>query len=670
MSMTSSTTVLIFVVLLGLGPGQLEAGLEITPGQETSAPGGRVRLPLLLTNDSQAVGLICEIGFDAQAFSLDPASIESLSPDHSVAATLASEGVLRLILYPSSSPLARLPATLQLDLPFQILPDTSTGEYPIVVQSFLVADAQAQPVLAVSATAGAVTVRAANEVPLAFTLNLAVTEDHPAQGLLPASDADGDPLTFSLTSPPSRGVIVLTNPMTGAFTYVPNPNQAGQDSFSFRVYDGLAYSNSASVSLATANTNDPPTRVYAELQLDEDQPGSMTPAVDDLDTDDHHSFQVIGAPLHGDVIVADQLLTYRPEPNFFGTDQFAIQATDSAGVTVAGTVHVIIAPVNDPPQAASAAFSLDEDSQQTLIPIVTDVDDATFLFSVVNPPQHGSAFVLGNALVYRPTGNYNGSDAFTFRVQDSHLAQLQAVASIQVRPVNDPPTATTALLETCRDSSAPPVLPEVEDVDRDIEGDSFTFTLVGQAQHGTAAVIDNQLSYQPDPGFSGSDGFTFLATDTGGATVEGLAQVTVNPLGAVRALGDKAQGLTPLVLHASTNCGTDGIAFQWLDNLGTLLSENTIFIVDPPPAVTTEYALVALEPGNPTPPAHRFRILVNPHGLDLDGDGSNSFADLLMLLPTWPDDPSYDADDDQRLTLLDLLYVHTGTTAQLIGEQP
>src|SRR5699024_9544094 len=68
-------------------------------------------------------------------------------------------------------------------------------------------------------------------------------------GTLSASDPDGDALSYSIVSQPGHGSVTITNASTGAFTYTPDNNFSGSDSFTFRVNDGQANSNIATESL-------------------------------------------------------------------------------------------------------------------------------------------------------------------------------------------------------------------------------------------------------------------------------------------------------------------------------------------------------------------------------------------------------------------------------------
>ncbi len=88
-----------------------------------------------------------------------------------------------------------------------------------------------------------------NQPPVAQSGSRLVGEGTPLLEILSASDADGDPLTFSIVDPPTKGTVVLTNSATGEFTYTPNPGALGLDSFTFKANDGLADSNVTTMQL-------------------------------------------------------------------------------------------------------------------------------------------------------------------------------------------------------------------------------------------------------------------------------------------------------------------------------------------------------------------------------------------------------------------------------------
>ena len=82
-----------------------------------------------------------------------------------------------------------------------------------------------------------------------YTLMANTTLTVPAPGILANdSDADGDSLTAVLGASPTHGTLSLS--ANGAFTYVPSANYVGSDSFTYRASDGSANSGLATVSIS------------------------------------------------------------------------------------------------------------------------------------------------------------------------------------------------------------------------------------------------------------------------------------------------------------------------------------------------------------------------------------------------------------------------------------
>jgi hypothetical protein len=102
--------------------------------------------------------------------------------------------------------------------------------------------------------------------PLAVDYSLTAFAGLAFSGTLPASDADGDAMVFSIDTPPAHGVAVVTDAATGAFTYTPAADYSGSDSFTFVANDGFASSAAATVSL-----------VVKALPVDDDPPAHDNP---------------------------------------------------------------------------------------------------------------------------------------------------------------------------------------------------------------------------------------------------------------------------------------------------------------------------------------------------------------------------------------------------------
>lgn len=77
-----------------------------------------------------------------------------------------------------------------------------------------------------------------------------------AGGTLSASEPDGDVLTYSLISAGSLGAATLADPTTGVYIYTPNRNATGTDTFSFKVSDGTADFNVATITVSISQLID------------------------------------------------------------------------------------------------------------------------------------------------------------------------------------------------------------------------------------------------------------------------------------------------------------------------------------------------------------------------------------------------------------------------------
>ncbi|MBI3467512.1 MAG: tandem-95 repeat protein [Planctomycetes bacterium] len=94
-----------------------------------------------------------------------------------------------------------------------------------------------------------------NTAPVANAQTVTLQEDVATSITLTASDAEGNPLTYTIASGPAHGVLTGTG---ASRTYTPSTNYFGPDSFTFRANDGSLYSNSATVSIIVSPVNDPP----------------------------------------------------------------------------------------------------------------------------------------------------------------------------------------------------------------------------------------------------------------------------------------------------------------------------------------------------------------------------------------------------------------------------
>ena len=95
-----------------------------------------------------------------------------------------------------------------------------------------------------------ITVIHINHPPVAQDQSVTTNEDTAKAITLVATDVDGNKLTYKIVAQPDHGTLSGTLPNV---TYTPSPGYYGSDSFTFSAYDGLAYSNVATVSITVTH---------------------------------------------------------------------------------------------------------------------------------------------------------------------------------------------------------------------------------------------------------------------------------------------------------------------------------------------------------------------------------------------------------------------------------
>jgi VCBS repeat-containing protein len=179
---------------------------------------------------------------------------------------------------------------------------------------------------------------------------------------------------------------------------------------------------------------------------------------------------------------------------------------------------------NRPPQLTTAALAVDEDVVLNTQLAASDPDGQTLTFAKTSDPQHGSLTVAANgAVTYTPALNYNGADQFGVQVTDTRGGTASGTVAVTVRAVNDAPTFTTTSFSGDEDTAI-----SGQVTTSDVEGDTVTLALVGQADHGTVTVGSNgAFVLQPPVDFFGTATFSVSATDAPGATATHQVSIQV-----------------------------------------------------------------------------------------------------------------------------------------------
>ncbi len=207
------------------------------------------------------------------------------------------------------------------------------------------------------------------------------------------------------------------------------------------------------------------------------------------------------------------------------------EPTDAPTDEVDGVVTILGG--NNPPVASPDNFTVGEDSVLTVAaPGVLandlDADDDTLTVELVTEPGQGILDLEADgSFVYVPGGNFNGTDQFTYRLNDGMTTSGTTTVTITVTPVNDPPVNTLP--------ADPSILEDGEVVFASSNGNVIAVS----DPDGDPAVLELEVSLtvaQGDLTLATTTGLTFLE---GSGTDDGAMRFT----GTINAINTALDGL-------------------------------------------------------------------------------------------------------------------------------
>ncbi|MBI1769102.1 MAG: tandem-95 repeat protein [Bacteroidetes bacterium] len=373
-----------------------------------------------------------------------------------------------------------------------------------------------------SQSSTSVTVVQPNAPPVAQNQSVNVSEDTPTGVTLVATDPDSDPLTYTIVSSPAHGTLTGAAPNV---TYAPSSNYNGADTFTFKASDGIFTSNTATVSINVTQVNDAPVANSQSITTQEDTSAGIILTGSDIEGSPL-TYIIVTQPQHGILTGSGANLTYTPVANYNGVDNFTFKVNDGgADSNNNASVLITITPANDPPSANNQSVSVTEDVSTSVILSGSDPDGDILIYTILTQPVHGTLTGTAPNLTYTPTLNYNGSDSFTFKVNDGTVDSNTATISITVAPVNDAPVATTQSVTVTEDIAKAITLTA-----SDVDGNALTYSVVSSPTHGALSGSAPNLTYTPAANYNGNDSFTFKVNDGTVDSNVAMISITVTPV--------------------------------------------------------------------------------------------------------------------------------------------
>ena len=339
------------------------------------------------------------------------------------------------------------------------------------------------------------------------------------------------------TSPviaPQNGTLTLNS--DGSFTYQPNSDFSGVDSFSYSISNEQGLTATAQVTLSESGNNTFPEASDDQFTIAEDSSAKLFNVLaNDTDADgDTITLFNVNSTLGSASIVNGQI-EYTPPANFSGQTVLTYSITDGYENGSPGekdssaSVTITVTPVNDTPVANTDLITINEDALTLLVNVLandSDIDGDSLILSEVSA-NSGTALIVDNQIQYTPAANANGAATVTYSITDAQNASATSTLSITILPINDAPVATadTATM----DEDAAPITTDVLANDSDVDGDSLVIN-TASADIGTATIVNNQVQYTPAANASGVATVTYTTSDNNGGTASSTLAITVAPI--------------------------------------------------------------------------------------------------------------------------------------------
>ena len=385
-------------------------------------------------------------------------------------------------------------------------------------------------------------------------------------------DPDGDVVWVQAFTPPASGPVRAT---ASALVYTPHATFTGTDTFTYVISDGVGRSEPATVQLTVVRDdgNQAPVGVTDAFAIEQndvlDIPFSEL-FVNDYDPDGDPLQMFDFAPaVHGQVTWASSsAFTYTPPIGYQGPDSFTYRVSDGVLVSAPVTVSIDVRRANEPPMAADDAFTVSQlDVLELFYSLVfgNDVDpegDPLNLVTFTHPPNGRVRATNPAGMVYTPNEGYHGPDSFTYTVTDPFGGTSTATIYIDVMPA---PVAVA-------DAVAGPAGVEARIPYTHLLGNDSGVRLIVDAadfsapSNGRVVICcdGSSFGYIPDPGFAGTDQFTYVIEDVYRGRMTGTVTVQVEDVTAPSAaLTATCTGLS-CQLDASASSDDAGVAsYSW-----------------------------------------------------------------------------------------------------------
>lgn len=254
---------------------------------------------------------------------------------------------------------------------------------------------------------------------------------------------DSTPLVAELVSEPSHGFLQLDP--DGVVNYLGDLDFIGTDSFQYRAWDGVNYSNIATVTIILK-----PPKPYANndsfitgWQLGSFcYPDPMNNVVlNDVSYTDILTAELVSSPTRGWAELWEGgIVIYCPYSAFLGSDSFQYRAFDGEQYSDPATVTMTVVSAPIPIVCKSPEYTILKNT--TLNGFTTphsECQSVTCMEFVDTPPSHGTVYLYEGPFEYIPDPGFTGTDSFTYYYEADYIGTRLCTATVTIHVVDPPP---------------------------------------------------------------------------------------------------------------------------------------------------------------------------------------------------------------------------------------
>ena len=343
--------------------------------------------------------------------------------------------------------------------------------------------------------------------PTPIDQHAATLEDTPVAITLTATSPGNLPLTDTVTNGPFDGTVSGTAPN---LTYTPDAGFVGTDSFSYEPNDG--YNNTLdSMCAVFIHVGGVPTANSQTVTVISTAPEAVTLGGSDP-TGLSLTYAIVTQPNFGTLSGTVPDLTYTPSADFPGADSFAFTVSNSYATSAPASVTITQDPV---PQAIAQTVVTSEPTTLVNGTVEFDLQGASSVgnpltYELTTQPADGTLSMSGNLATYTPNAGFSGSDSFQFIVNDGYQNSAPATETVIVNsPVAAASPAQTLIAYENQETS-------FTLGGSNQSGGSTTYKILYQPANGTIVAGNTaNVTYIPNPGFSGTDFFLYEVGSNG-----------------------------------------------------------------------------------------------------------------------------------------------------------